>query len=146
MGNILKKLVKWSAIAFGCCIVVALALVVVTYPHSPFRPARGPMNEALVARTPRNIVELETQYWELHSGTYSRSLKELSGFRNDQSGYVIVYAPSAADAEGKIAHFAVTALPRVPGETGVRYFYGDESGVLRWETMKPADGKSRALN
>lgn len=42
--------------------------------------------------------------------------------------------------------FTVNADPIIPGSTGARYFFTNESGVIRWSTGGPAGPRSPVLN
>lgn len=52
-----------------------------------------------------------------------------SGIR---SGYIFTLIPGARDSEGHITKYAVTAVPQTFDKTGVRSFFVDESGVIRY--------------
>ena len=51
-----------------------------------------------------------------------------------KSGYSYTYTPGAADSSGVINSFQINSNPISPGITGNRYFYTDESGVIRQNT------------
>ena len=91
-------------------------------------------NEASAIASVRNLVTAEITYAStLGDGNFG-SLAELSAqnFADEVlgSGQKDGYAFSAA-ANGSIG-FSVTATPTVPGTTGERAFYGDETGVIRY--------------
>ena len=48
-----------------------------------------------------------------------------------KSGYSFTWTPGATDANGNYLGYSVTAQPTSPGTTGQRYFYTDQSGVIR---------------
>jgi len=48
-----------------------------------------------------------------------------------QNGYRFAYTAGDTDADGKVAHYTVTARPLRFGVTGTRSFYVDEDGVVR---------------
>jgi len=48
-----------------------------------------------------------------------------------KSGYTFTYTAGAA-AGGVIPTYSLTAAPITPGQTGQRYFYTDQSGVIRF--------------
>jgi hypothetical protein len=58
-----------------------------------------------------------------------------------QRGYSFTYRPSPA-INGVIALFSITAEPIQKGTTGERYFFTDQTGVIRVETGKPATAES----
>jgi type IV pilus assembly protein PilA len=55
-----------------------------------------------------------------------------------KTGYNFVYAPAAPDASGYIDTFTLNANPVVPNQTGVRYFFMDEKGVITFAVGGPA--------
>ena len=62
-----------------------------------------------------------------------------------RSGYRFHFAPGSLDAEGRVASYSVTADPAVPGSTGVRHFYTDQTGTIRVSLRGPADPSSRPV-
>jgi len=54
-----------------------------------------------------------------------------------RSGYLFTYEPRP-DANGAVSSFALRADPITAGATGVRYFFEDQSGVIRFNTLGPA--------
>jgi len=48
-----------------------------------------------------------------------------------KSGYTLTYV-SGAPVNGKVSSYTLTASPVVPGKTGSRYFFTDQSGVIRY--------------
>lgn len=55
-----------------------------------------------------------------------------------KGGYTFVYTPGPADVYGAINGYSINANPAVAGSTGVRYFYTDESVVIRFSLTGPA--------
>jgi hypothetical protein len=62
-----------------------------------------------------------------------------------RSGYRFTYVPSAKDAQGKIEHYTLMADPLIEEKTGIRHFYTDDTGAVRWEYYKPANNNSQLL-
>jgi type IV pilus assembly protein PilA len=62
-----------------------------------------------------------------------------SGIRN---GYSFVYVPIDTGGTGKPDAFTVNANPVSPGQTGEKYFYVDQTNVIRWKLGGPADSNS----
>ncbi len=54
-----------------------------------------------------------------------------------KSGYTLTYVSSAPN-NGKIWTYTINANPVVPGKTGGRYFFTDQSGVIRYNSGGPA--------
>jgi type IV pilus assembly protein PilA len=57
-----------------------------------------------------------------------------------KSGYMFTYKMGIDNHS-----YSITAAPVMPGTTGQRYFYTDESGVIRAETGNPATADSAPL-
>jgi type IV pilus assembly protein PilA len=55
-----------------------------------------------------------------------------------KTGYNFVYVPGAPDASGFTGTYTVNANPVVPGQTGVRYFFTDQTGVITFAVGAPA--------
>jgi len=49
-----------------------------------------------------------------------------------KSGYSFIYASGAPDASGFINSYTLNANPSAPGQSGIRYFYTDQSGVITY--------------
>ena len=54
-----------------------------------------------------------------------------------KSGYTLIYL-SGAPSNGKIWTYTINANPVVPGQTGGRYFFTDQSGVIRYNSGSAA--------
>jgi len=55
-----------------------------------------------------------------------------------KSGYSFVYVPGPRDAHGAITTFTLSANPAVPGQTGSRNFFTDQTGVITFAYGHPA--------
>lgn len=62
-----------------------------------------------------------------------------------KSGYVFTYKVMATDDKGFPSAYSIKADPVKPGNTGQRYFFTDESGVIRSERDHPANKDSPPL-
>lgn len=62
-----------------------------------------------------------------------------------KSGYTFVYEASDRDGDGIVEAYQATASPIQPDKTGRRYFFTDESGVIRTSTDGPATSGSPPL-
>lgn len=69
----------------------------------------------------------------------------LGGSLPPQHGYDFTYYPAAVDAGGHVSSYFINADPMVPGSSGSRHFYTDETGVIRFDAQKAATGKSEPL-
>jgi len=68
----------------------------------------------------------------------------LSAEQPIKSGYYFHYVAAEPDDVGQVTSFVITADPVSPN-TGVRHFYIDQTGVIRWNTDRPPDVGSPAL-
>ena len=48
-----------------------------------------------------------------------------------KSGYSFTWSAGTTDASGNYLNYSITAQPITVGTTGQRYFYTDQSGVIR---------------
>jgi hypothetical protein len=55
-----------------------------------------------------------------------------------KSGYIISLTPGTPDPQGNIVTYSVTADPQVPGSSGDRHFYMDQTSVIRSNPLVPA--------
>jgi len=62
-----------------------------------------------------------------------------------KSGYKFNYVVTAADPAGNVQSFSITATPLVPGTSGQRSFYTDQSGTIRASTAGSADSTSTPI-
>ena len=62
-----------------------------------------------------------------------------------RSGYRFAYTLRASDEAGRIVAYTMTADPIVPGSSGIRHFYSDQTGVIRISSNGPADADSPPL-
>jgi hypothetical protein len=59
-------------------------------------------------------------------------------------GYHFFYTPQV-DADGLVTKYVLAADPVTPGTSGVRHFFTDESGVIRYSVRGGADVNSEPL-
>lgn len=62
-----------------------------------------------------------------------------------KSGYRFFYTPERYDASGHVVKYGLAADPLSPGTTGIRHFFTDESGVIRFSRRSSADVHSEPL-
>jgi type IV pilus assembly protein PilA len=55
-----------------------------------------------------------------------------------KSGYNFFYAAGGPDDSGLINTYSLNANPSAPGQSGVRYFFTDQSGVITYAVGAPA--------
>jgi type IV pilus assembly protein PilA len=59
-----------------------------------------------------------------------------------KDGYNFTYQASSSRGDSALDTFKVNADPVVPNSTGVRHFFIDQSGVIRYKVDRPADENS----
>ena len=62
-----------------------------------------------------------------------------------KSGYRFAYAALATDPAGNVLSYSITAIPVVPGSTGQRSFFTDQSGTIRSTATGTADSTSSPI-
>ena len=62
-----------------------------------------------------------------------------------KSGYNFAYVSGAPDATGYISTYALNVNPSAPGQSGVRFFYSDQSGVINYAYGAPATSSDAAF-
>jgi hypothetical protein len=63
-----------------------------------------------------------------------------------KSGYTFTYAANDADGDGNMDTYTINADPASPGTTGTRYFFTDQSGVIRANIGGQADVNSTPIS
>ena len=78
--------------------------------------------------------------------THANLVDGLLGTSNPtKHGYVFGYMPGPADNQGHVLSYTITADPIQAGSTGVRHFFTDQSGVIRYNMSGPADAESQPI-
>lgn len=133
-------------------IVVAIILVIAAIAIPNFMRSRIAANESASVQNMRNITTANVVYSSTYGIGYASSLAALgpppgsgvpspanSSLIDDvlalgsKSGYTYTYTPGSP-VNGVIDSFQLTASPLNPGITGNRYFFTDDSGVIRQNT------------
>jgi type IV pilus assembly protein PilA len=63
-----------------------------------------------------------------------------------KSGYNFTFSGGTADSAGNIDYYIINANPITPGSTGLRYFFTDQSGVIRASTTGSATSGSTPIS
>jgi type IV pilus assembly protein PilA len=63
-----------------------------------------------------------------------------------KSGYSFTWSSGTTDANGNYLNYSITAQPITPGTTGQRYFYTDQSGVIRANASGAATSSSTPIS
>jgi len=137
-------------------IVVAIILVIAAIAIPNFMRSRMAANESASVQNMRNITTANVVYSSTYGIGYASTLATLgpppgsgqptinnSSLIDDilavgtKSGYTYTYTPGSP-VNGVIDSFQLTAAPVAPGVTGNRYFFTDDSGVIRQNTSAVA--------
>lgn len=98
--------------------------------------------EALYERLPESLEVLGPPLGGSQPGPSRADLLDSFVASGEKAGYLFELALKPK-ARGRPAGFEVTAAPKEPKKSGLRTFYADESGVIRWGLMEvPADSIS----
>ena len=144
-------------------VVVAVILIIGAIAVPRLMQARAAANEASAASSLRVISQMQIHYQTSFGLGFAPSLDALgppisgqqpsataaglidsvlaSGIKN---GYSFVYVPIDT-GNGIPLKYTMNANPISPGQTGDRYFYLDETNVIRWKRDGPADRTSPPL-
>jgi len=129
-------------------VVVAVILIIAAIAIPNFIQSKERANEAAAVQNLRNITTAEVVYSTTYGIEFSPDLLSLTGngVTVDQShaalidevlaagkknGFLYTYKPIKTDTLGHVIEYSVNADPQVPGSTGQRHFYTDQSGVIR---------------
>jgi len=128
-------------------IVVAIILIIAAIAIPNFIRAKISANEAATVANMRYICTAEVTYSTTYSIGFSAALLNLGGTgaatstsagliddilaNGIRSGYQYSYVPTFPDPYGKFQSYTLNAQPQNVGSTGQRYFYTDQSGVIR---------------
>jgi type IV pilus assembly protein PilA len=72
--------------------------------------------------------------------------RKLSAEVFEKSGYKFAYTVRSPKGGGKNDTYEISADPKVPGKTGNRRFFMDETGIIRVSATGPANASDPALN
>ena len=128
-------------------IVVAIIGIIAAIAVPNLLQSKAAANEASAISAIRNVVTSQITYSAtVGSGSYAASLAVLQGASlidsvlgsGTKDGY-------AYTATGSANNFSVNAAPVTAGSTGTRYFFSNESGVIRYSTGAAATTASSPL-
>jgi prepilin-type N-terminal cleavage/methylation domain-containing protein len=63
-----------------------------------------------------------------------------------KTGYSFAFVPGTADSSGNVDNYTINASPITPGVTGLRYFYTDQTGVIRADPSTGATSASTPIS
>jgi type IV pilus assembly protein PilA len=130
-------------------IVVAIILVIAAIAVPNFLAARMSANESSSVQELRGITTAQLAYQTQYGLGYTASLAYLGGTGSvssstnallidpalgsgSKNGYQFVYVPLLQDASGNYITYTLNANPNVLGATGRRFFYTDQTAILRY--------------
>ncbi len=124
-------------------VVVALIAILVVVAAANMQNGRKNANEASTIAFFKQAVISNEQY-RTRFGRFPASFDDLVQFGffadgQNPSGYSLTYFPS-------VESWAFQGNPQVPGETGDRYFYVDQMGVIRSNLSGPANSASKPID
>jgi type IV pilus assembly protein PilA len=129
-------------------VVVAVILIIAAIAIPNYLKSKMLANEASAVQSLRNITTAELVYTTTYQIDFADTLANLSGngvnpdqnsaglidetlVTGPKSGYVITYTPLTFDSQGHPLTYSLNSDPQVPGITGQRHFYADQSCVIR---------------
>ncbi len=146
-------------------VVVSIILIIAAIAIPNFIRARMLANEGAAAQSCRNVTTADVVYSTTYGIGYSTTLARLgpaagngpTSFANaaliddvlasgTKSGFQFIYTPTSIDASGNPQGFTLQANPMAPGVTGQRYFYTDQSGVIRQKISGPAGPNDQPIS
>jgi type IV pilus assembly protein PilA len=124
-------------------------------------PAQLAYNEASALGSVRTLNTACVTYAVSYNTGYPRSLGNLGGSGSPSAasaamidnalaggtkdGYEFKYRPGAANGS-MTPTYTIQANPITPGETGQRYFFTDETGIIRYNLARPATKDDPPIN
>lgn len=128
-------------------IVVAIILIIAAIAIPNFMRSRMAANESATVQNMRNICTANVAYSTTYGIGFSSTLAKLGSVggvpsaagaqliddvlaTGSKSGYIFTYI-STPPQNGVIYDYSINTSPINPGSTGSRYFYTDQTGVIR---------------
>ncbi len=135
-------------------IVVAIMLILAAIALPNFIRSKISANEAATVQNMRNTCSAEVAYTAFYGIGYAASFADLGGTgapsptnagliddvlaTGTKSGYQYIYTATIPDGLGHFQGFTLNAQPVNPGATGQRYFYVDQTYIIRRNLAGPA--------
>jgi len=154
-GDIMRNKQKGFSL-IELLIVVAIILIIAAIAIPNLLRAKMAANEASAVGSMRTLntasVEYSTSYGGYpgslavlgpiaSGGTASSGLADLIDSvltTGNKSGYSFTYTAGTKDANNNVLGYTITGAPTSPGTTGQRYFFTDQSGVIRQNSTTTA--------
>jgi type IV pilus assembly protein PilA len=143
-------------------IVVAVILIIAAIAIPNFIRSRMRANESAAVQNLRIVNTANVVYLTTYGIGYSDGLTKLSGnlvivdqnnaglidsvlATGTKSGYNYTYTVVARDAQNNVVSYTFTAAPTTVGTTGDRYFYTDQTAIIRQNTAGAAGPTDPAI-
>jgi type IV pilus assembly protein PilA len=144
-------------------IVVAIILVIAAIAIPNLIASRMAANESSAAQQTRAITTAEVVYTTQYNIGFAGALTYLGDgggvavsstnaslidsvlAGGAKSGYSFTYAPLNPDAATHYQSFSLNANPLNPGHSGRRYFFTDQTAVIRVNNTGPASGTDPSI-
>src|ERR1700730_14192915 len=144
-------------------VVVAVIMIIAAIAIPNFIKSRMRSNEASAAQSLRNISTAQLVYSTIYGIGFATNMTKLSGNgvvvdQNNaglidqvlaaglKSGYIFAFSPGPPDPQGNVGTYSVTADPQIPGSSGDRHFYTDQTSVIRFNPSVPAGPTDLPIN
>ena len=153
----------WCWIAFAVGIVFSLIYMAIAIPN--LLRARMAANEVSAIGSMRTLNTAALTYAEKYNQGYPPGLAALGPApangtadaraanlidavlaSGQKSGYFFTYSAGERDADGRVKTYAIYAEPVKPGNTGQKYYFTDQTGVIRQEANSPASEQSPPIS
>ena len=139
-------------------IVVAIILIIAAIAIPNLLRSKMAANEASAVGSMRTLNTSAVEYSTAYGG-YPQTLSVLGGSTTTnassqaaelidtvlssgtKSGYSFTWSSGAQDSNKNYLNYSIQAQPSTPGTTGQRYFYTDQSGVIRANTSAAATAR-----
>jgi prepilin-type N-terminal cleavage/methylation domain-containing protein len=146
-------------------IVVAIILIIAAIAIPSLIQSKMTANEASAVQTLRDINTAESMYSVQFGIGFSQDLPSLGGTTgtasstnallipdpvaqtpNTKDGFSFTYVVTASNGpNGTPSNYTVNANPIIPGSTGRRWFYTDETFVIHYNTTGPSTANDPAI-
>lgn len=150
----------FSLIELLVVVAVLLTLMAIAIPN--LMRARGTANEASAVASLRAISTGQASYQQTFGVGYAPSLLALGPgggpptaaaadlidqvlASGTKTGYVFFYNAVDSNGDGRMDSYTIQANPIVPGQSGSKYFFTDESNVIRFSLLGPATVASQPI-
>ena len=142
-------------------VFIPIVLIIAAIAIPNLLRAKMAANEASAVGSLRTICVASVNYDQLYRHGFPSSLAALGPDENgataspehaglidvnlalgSKSGYIFTYNATSTRNDGTLDAFQVNADPMTPDTTGVRHFFVDQTGVIRWQEDSPANENS----